>query len=36
MTASATDVRIEAAKRGMSVANLFEEAWQLYLQGRRE
>jgi hypothetical protein len=28
----ATDVKVEAAERGMSVATLFEEIWQIYVR----
>jgi hypothetical protein len=28
----ATDVKIAAAKRGISVASLFEELWQAYVR----
>lgn len=28
------EVKIEAVRRGLSVAALFEELWQAYMQGR--
>lgn len=28
------EVKVEAARRGLSVAALFEEIWQAYMQGR--
>ena len=28
------EVKVEAARRGQSVAALFEEIWQAYIQGR--
>jgi hypothetical protein len=34
-TELATDVKVEAAKRGMSVATLFEEVWQSYVRARQ-
>jgi hypothetical protein len=34
-TERATDVKVEAAKRGISVATLFEEVWQSYVRGKK-
>jgi hypothetical protein len=31
----ATEVKVEAARRGVSVASLFEDVWQLYVRGGR-
>ena len=29
-----TEVKVEAARRGLSVAALFDEIWQVYMKGR--